>query len=447
MTTVDSHVELQSVCEPPEPVEGNLFVSAYPPFSCWKPDCLSDVDRVLQTAPDEHRDAPLGLYVHIPFCLERCQFCYYRSVANPTSETIDSYLDALIQEIRLYGESPALTGRKLAFAYFGGGTPALLSPSQMRRLFREIQSVFPWTDVQEVTFECSPKTVTRDRLETLHEAGVTRVSIGVQQMNDNVLRQSGRIHLIDDIRRAYAEIRQYSFEVVNIDLMVGLVGETNESFRDSLRQVISMSPDSVTFYQLEIPANTPLFRALHEGQVPSLASWDVKRQRLAQAFAQLESQGYTLRSAYAAVRDPARHRFLYQDMQYHGADLLGTGLASFSYLTGIHYQNAASLREYNESLAAGRLPYNRGYALNDDERMVREFILQMKLGRVENGYFLSKFGVDVAERFGKPLKRFSDREWLSVDADAVTLNRQGLLRVDRLLPAFYLPEHRDLSYW
>lgn len=447
MAIDNHHVEWQSVCEPPEPAEGNLFVSAYPPFSCWKADCSSDFERILQSSPDRQGDVPLGLYVHIPFCLQRCQFCYYRSIANPASDLIDSYLDALISEIRLYGEAPRLKGRKLAFAYFGGGTPALLSPDQMQRLFRELQSVFPWSDIQEVTFECSPKTVTRDRLEILRAAGVTRISMGAQQLNDDVLQQSGRVHLVEDIRRAYAEIRQHSFDVVNIDLMVGLVGETEQSFFESLRQVIAMNPDSITFYQLEIPANTPLFHALQEGQISSLAGWDMKRQRLAHAFAQLEREGYTLRSAYAAVRDPARHRFYYQEMQYRGADLLGTGLASFSYLGGMHYQNLVSMREYSGSLASGRLPYKRGYVLDDEERMVREFVLQLKLGRVETVYFLSTFGVNVTERFREPLRQFSQRGWLSIDADAVTLTRQGLLRVDRLLPAFYRSEHCGLSYW
>ena len=447
IVNTDSRVASPPECELPEPSDGNLFVSAYPPFSSWKPGRLSCLEKVLLTPPQNGHDVPLGLYVHIPFCLQRCEFCYYRSIANPTSETIDLYVEAVLEEFRLYGEAPALTGRRPTFAYFGGGTPALLSPCQIKRLFGGIQSVFPWTDIQEVTFECSPKTATRDRLETLREAGVTRISMGVQQMNDSVLQQSGRVHLVDDIRRAYEEIRRHDFEVVNLDLMAGLVGETQQSFFDSLRDVISMTPDSITFSQLEIPANTPLFRAVHDGKVESLASWDEKRSRLENAFDLLEGDGYSLRSAYAAVKDSSRHRFLYQDMQYHGCDVLGTGLASFSYLAGVHYQNVSVLRAYQEMLTAGRLPYHRGYVLSDEERMVREFVLQMKLGTVRTACFQTKFGVNVAERFAQALQRFSDAEWLSVSDDAITLTRQGLLRVDRLLPAFYLPEHRELTYW
>jgi putative oxygen-independent coproporphyrinogen III oxidase len=447
MTNLQDQCEPQPACDPGEPAEGNLFVSAYPPFSCWGPKYVDQIDRMLGTASNTQVDVPLGLYVHIPFCVERCHFCYYRSFADPNPGTLDSYLDSLINEIRIYSETPRLAGRKLAFVYFGGGTPSLLSVIQLRRLFQAIQSAFPWTDVKEVTFECSPKTVTHERLATLHQAGVTRISMGVQQMNDDVLKQSGRVHLVDDIRRAWAAIRQFDFDVVNIDLMVGMVGETEETFCDSLRQVIAMNADSVTLYQLEIPRNTPLFRALRKNEVSSLASWDVKRARLTAAFAMLEADGYTLRSAYAAVRDPLRHVFQYQDLQYHGADLVGTGLASFSFVAGTHYQNIASLREYNESLAANRLPYNRGYVLNEEEQAVREFILQLKLGQVRAAYFQDKFGIDIAESFSDSLKRFASGGLLTVDADGVTLTRQGLVRVDRMLPEFYLPQHREASFW
>ncbi len=190
-----------------------------------------------------------------------------------------------------------------------------------------------------------------------------------------------------------------------------------------------------------------MFRAVRNGQIDSLASWDVKRARLAAAFELLDTRGYTQRSAYAAVRDPVRHRFQYQDMQYRGADLLGAGLASFSYMAGVHYQNVASLREYQEILQDDRLPYHRAYCLSDEEQMVREFVLQLKLGTIDAAYFADKFQVNVPARFSDGLQKFSDQGWLTFDDDRITMTRQGLLRVDRLLPEFYLSEHRDLTYW
>ncbi len=442
------HVAQPHRIDLPEPTEGNLFVSAYPPFSCWNEQDTAAADRVLQSARTSSSDVPLGIYIHTPFCLERCHYCYYLSFADPTRETVGRYLDALGGELDLYAKSPAVEGRHPTFIYFGGGTPSLLTAGQIERLSGKIKTAFSWDRADEVTFECAPQTATRDRLDAMREAGVTRLSMGVQQLNDEVLKSNGRVHLVRDVERAFAEIGRVGFDVVNVDLIVGLVGETDDSFHRSLDRVIDMGPDSVTLYQLEIPVNTPLYRALRDGQIATPpAGWDVKRGRLAAAFARLEQAGYTIRSAYAAVRDPQRHRFLYQDLQYHGADLLGLGLSSFSYLGGVHYQNVASLRGYCESIDGGQSPRRRAYALDDTERMVREFVLQLKLGRIEADYFRDKFGVDVSDRFAEPLARFAERGWLTYNAEGVTLRREGLLVVDRLIPAFYLPQHRDVAYW
>lgn len=432
-----------------EPVEGNYFVAAYPPFSCWQEQAASTAERVLNHPNGDAAETPLGLYIHIPFCLERCQYCYYVSYADKSGEQIDAYLDALTTELSIYGALPALAGRRAAFVYFGGGTPSLLSAERLQALMDVVQSSFAWTGVAEVTFECAPKTVSKRKLRVLRNAGVTRISLGVQQFDDYVLQRSGRIHLVRDAETAYEAIRQVGFPVVNIDLMVGMPGETSESFSKSLERAISLGPESLTIYQLEIPPNTPLFHSMRGGQTngPLPADWKTKRGRLAAAFARLQQAGYHVRSAYAAVRDPQRHAFLYQDAQYHGADLIGTGASSFSYVDGVHYQNLAAHDAYVACLRVGRLPIGRAYALSQEERLVREFILQLKLGHVDAAHFRFKFGVYIAQRFAGPIEFFAGRRWLTVDDDSVTLTREGLLRVDRLLPAFYLAKHHGRSYW
>ena len=430
-----------------EPLEGNLFVSAYPPFSCWRAPIDSEVDRIM-AKPARHRaDVPLGIYVHLPFCLERCEYCYYRSFANPRTERVDHYLGSLADEFQWYGDRPALAGRPVRYAYFGGGTPSILSAAQLERLFRSVQRSFSWSDVEEVTFECSPRTVSPDRMRVLYDAGVTRVSMGVQQMNDDVLRKSGRVHLVHDVRRAYAEIRRFPFEVVNIDLIVGLVGETDRTFYNSLHDVIDLNPESITIYQLEIPPNTPLFRLLREQRVDAPATWRVKRRRLATGFEILQSSGYEIRSCYAAVRDPRRHAFRYQELQYRGADLVGLGISSFSYVDGAHYQNVSSLREYTSRVTDGLLPCHRGYVLTRDEQAIREFILQLKLGSVSVPYFREKYDFDVLRRLAAPLDLLIDDGLLRVDDRQVRLTRQGRLRVDRIVGEFYLPQHRGVDYW
>lgn len=429
-----------------EPALGNYFVATYPPFSCWSHDGAAQVSRVLATP--HPGVTPLGLYVHVPFCAKRCDFCYYLSHACMSREATDAYVDSLVRELAIYAPAPALAGRALSFVYFGGGTPSILSPAQIRRCLGGLQRILPWTSAQEVTFECAPQSAAKPRLRVLRDYGVSRVSLGVQQLNDGVLEKNGRIHRVRDVERAYAAMRCVGFPVVNVDLMVGMVSETDDSFGGSLEDAIKMQPDSITIYQMEIPPNTPLYRASLDGRLDApLDSWEVKRSRQARGFERLEQAGYVLRSAYAAVRDPERHRFIYQESQYRGADLLGLGLASFSYLDGLHYQNLSSLTDYVEQVAEGRAPRDRSYALSDEERMVREFVLQLKLGRAETAYFRDKFGIEIERRFVEPLAQFAAAGLLAVGDDAVVLTRAGLLRVDRMLPAFYLPRHKRSRYW
>lgn len=431
-----------------EPCAGNYFVSAYPPFSTWTKENVSAVQELLDLPQRSQNATPLGLYLHIPFCAQRCAYCYYLSHADASKQEIGNYVETILREAALYVEKLALAGRRPAFVYFGGGTPTLLTERQLEHLLSDVQRSFPWTEAREVTLESAPKSVTPAKMRIARHLGVTRLSLGTQVFDDRVLRANGRIHLERDIERAYAAVRDAGFDVVNIDLMVGLLGETEASFMRSLERIIDMRPESVTIYQLEIPRNTPLYRALAGSTLDEpLITWDVKRARLARGFAGLERAGYHVRSAYAAVLDPDRHRFVYQDEQYQGADVLGMGLSSFSYLSGIHFQNTTSMPTYVADVNADRLPLARAYPLNEQERALREFVLQLKLGFVETSGFCAKFGVDALERFAEPLSRLADRAWIELDCDGVRMTREGLLRVDRLIPEFYPAHHRESPYW
>jgi oxygen-independent coproporphyrinogen-3 oxidase len=443
------------LCEPEctsleeEPLVGSYFVAAYPPFSLWRPEAVGEVEKLLaEPAPDGVRPA-FGLYVHVPFCIHRCKYCYYLSQAGKSLRDMEAYLDAVLAEVSLYRDLPQLAGRRPSFVYIGGGTPSLLPPESIRRLLTSLRAAFSWSDVEEATFECAPRSVTRAKLREMRRRGINRLSLGIQALDDDVLRLNGRVHLVADIERAWSEIRRVRFDEINIDLMVGLVGETDESFRAGLERALHMRPDSVTIYQLEIPHNTPLYRAVQAGRLEEeLPSWEAKRSRLAEAFERLEESGYTLRSAYAAARtgQHRRHRrFVYQEEQYRGADLLGLGASAFSYVCGAHFQNLADVAAYQAAVQERRLPLDRAYVLDREEQMVREFVLQLKLGSINAGYFRDTFAVDIPQRFAAPLERCAADGWLTFDCAGVRLTRAGLLRVDRLLPEFYLPQHASLG--
>jgi oxygen-independent coproporphyrinogen-3 oxidase len=199
---------------------------------------------------------------------------------------------------------------------------------------------------------------------------------------------------------------------------------------------------------MELPFNTTISKALRTHEQPlagDIASWPTKRRWVAEAFEALESAGYTVASGYAVVKNP-QTRFVYRDRLWQGADMVGLGVASFGHVNGVHLQNLDSFGAYCEQIARDELPLGRGLRPTDEERLIREFVLQMKLGRLQASYFRTKYGIDVLERFREPLAQLAADGALSVINESIQLTREGLLRVDTLLPRFFLPQHQGLRY-
>lgn len=429
-----------------ETTVGNYFVSNYPPFSFWKPELVPELFAALERPP--RPNTPLGLYVHIPFCRKRCHFCYFKVYTDKDSAQIRAYIDAVLDEFKLYAGKPFIGGRKSNFIYFGGGTPSYLSVDQLRHLTDGMKSLLPWDEAEEVTFECEPGTLTDHKLKAIRELGVTRLSLGVENFDDHILEINGRAHHGKEIARAYAYAREVGFPQINIDLIAGMVEETEANWRENIRKTIEMSPDSVTIYEMEIPYNTTIYQQMKaQGKlVAPVADWETKRRWVNEAFAELEKAGYTVSSAYTVVKDATKTKFVYRDRLWAGADLLSLGVASFGHIGGTHYQNYHEFEPYVSRVQRGEFPIYRALTPNTDERLIREFILQLKLGHVSRDYFKKKFGIELTERFAGPIQRLKDWGFLSVEGDRVLLNREGLLQVDRLLHEFFLPEHRTNRY-
>jgi oxygen-independent coproporphyrinogen-3 oxidase len=276
---------------------------------------------------------------------------------------------------------------------------------------------------------------------------VYRISMGVQSFDDALLKTNGRIHLAKDVIRAYEMIRHAGFTWVNLDLMCGLIGETAEKWHRTLQQTVKLGPDSVTIYQTEIPYNTQLYRDFKANHLlSSPATWETKRVRLLSGFDALERVGYTIVSAYNAVKEPELHRFQYQEQLWRGGDMLGLGVASFGYFGGVHFQNETTLETYLSDIENDNLPVKRAYSLNDWEQLVREFVLQLKFGEVDANYFHSKFGIEIAEVFAAQLEQLTAEGFLIFSKFGVRLTRAGLLRVDRIATRFYDSKFRDIRY-
>ncbi len=429
-----------------ETTVGNYFVSNYPPFSFWQPERVGELHAALERPPAA--GVPLGIYLHIPFCRKRCHFCYFKVYTDKDSAAIRGYIDAALKELSIYAARPFIGGRKPNFVYFGGGTPSYLSVDQLTHLTGAMKKLLPWDEAEEVTFEAEPGTLTDHKLKALRELGVTRLSLGVENFDDHILEINGRAHLSREIARAYAYAREVGFPQINIDLIAGMVEETDANWRECIRKTIELAPDSVTIYEMEIPFNTTIYKQMKaEGKlVAPVADWETKRRWVDYAWNELARAGYHIASAYTAVKDPQRTKFIYRDRLWAGADLLSLGVASFGHIGGVHYQNHHDFDPYVQRVNAGELPIHRALTPSADERLIREFILQLKLGHVSRDYFKNKFGVDLTERFAAPMQRLKDWGFLSVEGDQVLLNRDGLLQVDKLLHEFFLPEHRNARY-
>ena len=313
---------------------GSYFIANYPPFSQWSAEALSEVRAALDAPPlapgGQSRPAPLGLYLHIPFCRKRCKFCYFRVYTDKNAGDVETYVAALSREIELVSRLAVMGGRPFRFVYFGGGTPSFLSAKQLTSLVDRLRANINWDQAEEVTFECEPGTLSEPKVATLRQLGVTRLSLGIENFSEAILEENGRAHLSAEVYKSWEWIRRAGFPNVNVDLIAGMVGETWDNWKDSVARTVDLGPESVTIYQMELPFNTVYSSDIlgHRIETP-VADWPTKRAWVDYAFDALAAAGFSVSSAYTMVKDKSKVNFSYRDNLWHGSDMLATGVASF----------------------------------------------------------------------------------------------------------------------
>ena len=425
---------------------GNYFVSNYPPYSFWTRDHVGEAYAALDRPPAP--DTPLGIYLHIPFCRKRCHFCYFKVYTDKDAGEIEGYLDAAIQELALYAQKPFIGGRKPKFIYFGGGTPSYISSRQITYVVNGMKQLLPWDEAEEVTFECEPGTLTEGKLSAIRDLGVTRLSLGIENFDDQILQINGRAHGSKEIDRAYQFARSIGFPQINIDLIAGMMGETTENWRDCVSKTIALAPDSVTIYQMEIPYNTTIFKEMKivgpnrgaggrladQARVGGLRLRGIRKGRL--HHHQRLHRGERSRAHPLPLPRPA--------VDGRGHDRPGRGVVLTCWRNA--FSKRARIRVLYRQTAPGRtadlsrLDHHRGRAHDSRAHPANE------AGTRSPRYFQDKFGVDMQQRFAAPLGKLQDQGFLTADQDSLRLNRDGLLQVDKLLHEFFLPQHQSARY-
>ena len=370
----------------------------------------------------------LGLYVHVPFCSAICNYCNFnRGLFD--GDLKRRYLDALLAEIRTRGDaSPADT------IYFGGGTPSLLEPSEVRSVIEACRDAFALAPSAEVTLETNPESVTGDRLRAFRAAGVNRLSFGVQSFRDDELQRLSRLHSAARAREAYAMAREVGFDNISLDLMMWLPQQSVAQWFSSVDALIALGPDHASLYILEVYPNAPLRDMMARAQW-SLAPDDDAAEMYLGAMSRLDDAGYQ-QYEISNVAKPgfeSRHNLKY----WTDGEWLGFGCGAHSTRKGVREKNIASTEDYVAAVNAGLPLATERRVLGRHEQFEEAVFMGLRLTRgIDLGGVRSRYGVDVWGRYREELSPFVDQQLVIYDGGALRLTRDGMLVANEVMSIF-----------
>ncbi|MBB1245368.1 coproporphyrinogen III oxidase [Streptomyces durbertensis] len=374
-------------------------------------------------------DRPLAFYLHVPYCATRCGYCdfntYTASELRGTGGVLasrENYADTLVQEIRLARKVLGDDPRPVESVFVGGGTPTLLPAADLGRMLDAVRSEFSLADDAEITTEANPESVDPRYLAELRAAGFNRVSFGMQSARQHVLRVLDRTHTPGRPEACVAEARTAGFEHVNLDLIYGTPGESDEDWRASLTAAVEAGPDHVSAYALIIEEGTRLAHRIRRGEVPATDD-DVHADRYLIAEELLASAGfdwYEVSNWATSEAARCRHNLLY----WTGADWWGAGPGAHSHVGGVRWWNVKHPAAYASALARGHSPGAGREVLRDEDRRVERVLLELRLAEGCPLGLLRPAGAEAARR--------AVADGL-LDADAHAAGRAALTLRGRLL--------------
>lgn len=381
----------------------------------------------------------LSLYLHIPYCAQKCAYCDFNSYAGSIRADQEAYVAALMHELELYAADPRVVGRPIVTCFIGGGTPTLLPGELLAQVVRRARALFPFAPDAEVTTEANPGTIDfeSDKLTQVRQAGVNRISFGVQAFQDQLLQRLGRFHSVAEVGQAVAAARKAGFTNLNLDLMYGLPDQTLENWRQSLEAACALGPEHISAYSLIVEEGTAFHHQYHHGQLP-LPPEEDEEAMFFLARETLEAAGYRQYevSNYAKPGFESRHNSVY----WRNEEYLGLGAGAHSYLSGERFWNRRLPQAYVRVLQDGTLPVESGEQLDEAGAMAETMMLGLRLlDGVEEQRFASRFGRSLTEVYGPVLERLSGRGLLEHAGDAWRLTMRGL-RLGNTVWAEFLPD-------
>ena len=373
----------------------------------------------------------LGLYIHVPFCSAICNYCNFnRGLFDAALKT--RYVDALVSEI--CNPKSAILRSPADTIFFGGGTPSLLEPGEIARIIAACEGAFDLAADREITLEANPESVNEARLAAYRDAGINRLSFGVQSFRDDELRRLSRLHSAERARAAIGEARAAGFDNVSLDLMMWLPEQQVSEWLESLDAAIQLAPEHLSLYMLEVYPNAPLKEDMARARWSQAPDEDVAAMYL-EAMARLDHAGYTQYEISNSARPErrSRHNLKYWTDQ----EWLGFGCGAHSTRAGVRWKNIPSTHEYIERVSNGGALAVDVRRLTPDERLGDALFTGLRLvDGIDVNAIQRRYGIDVWSRFGPDLEPFLEAGCLRRTESRLSLTRQGMLLAHEVMSVF-----------
>lgn len=366
----------------------------------------------------------IGIYIHIPFCVKKCDYCDFISYCDK-SEQVEKYIEKLKEEIKAELSHQEY---KIKTIYIGGGTPSSVDSKYIVDILNTIKEKYNLENV-EITIEVNPGTVTRPKLLDYKEAGINRLSIGLQETNNDLLKSIGRIHTYEEFLETYNLARNIGFKNINIDLMIGLPNQSISNIKQSLNKVINLNPEHISVYSLILEEGTKLYKEYEEKQI-ELPDEELERDMYWYVKNTLENNGYIHYeiSNFAKKGYESKHNI----SCWRGEEYIGFGVAAHSYLNNTRYSNTESIEEYING--TDKIIHEKQII----EDIQKEYMLLglRKIDGISVQEFKNKFGDNPIFLFRNELSKLVEEDLIEVDGDDIKLTNRGLDLANRVWQEF-----------
>lgn len=361
-----------------------------------------------------------GLYIHVPFCISKCNYCDFNSYKVDILSK-QRYMKDLEREISLYKEE--IDNKEINSVFLGGGTPSILNNDEIKNIFKLINENFNISKDAEITMECNPGTLTKDKLVAIKEAGVNRLSIGLQAVQNNLLESIGRIHTYEEFEKNYKDALDVGFKNINVDLMYALPNQKPHDWKESLENIVKLNPSHISAYSLILEEGTKL-HDMYENNEFNLTDEDTDIDMYNYTINYLKENGYNQYeiSNYSKEGFECRHNILYWKCGHY----IGLGPGASGYLGDNRYSNVCLLDDYHKIMNENKKPIDNIEELSIEDKIQEKIFMGLRMNEgISFDDFKKQFNIDFKQKYEKEIQKLSEEKLIKLSEEKMSLTQKG----------------------